>query len=1088
MPRHEFKLTALVRALDHGLFLGEALFYPEVSRLAESTLRARRALALNMVALAEQTPQAAMHRRVAPVNLDRTRFSLVLPAPKDVPQWKQPLELTLEAAIYAHGGHHVAIVPDLGIEVLAPGREELLARLPVESLSVLRRRLAAENLAALAQQLRGSGFEIESAQVKLDVPTPREAARRAADGKAGESVLQEVADDLRAARLSPAWRIEPLVARMAEVLGNRTPASVLLVGPPGVGKTAAVHELVRRSADFSLGQTPFFATSGSRLVAGMTGFGMWQERCNRLRLEAARRRAILHLGSLVELMEVGKGLMIQQGVAGFLRPYIARGELLCIAECTPEQLPGIERNDPHLLGAFTRVDMREPAPDDCAEILRLAAGTQSVTPAALDTLSRLHRRYATYSAWPGRPLRFLQNLLSDRRQGVVGPREVYTAFARETGLPLAILDDSAPMDLSDISAFFNSRVMGQSGAIELVVDLLATVKAGLARPHKPLASLLFVGPTGVGKTETAKALAEFLFSDRRRMTRFDMSEYQSPSAVSRLIGGAQGEGLLTARVREQPFAVLLFDEFEKAHPQFFDLLLQVLGEARLTDSAGRLADFGNTVIIMTSNLGAESFLDGRIGFGSGAPEAVKHFTAKLREFVRPELLNRIDRIVPFLPLPPQAVRQVLHKELALLATRPGLRETGCTLTLTPKAEDALVARAYQPDLGARPLKREIERSLLVPLAELLNTGQASSARVAAAWVADALALEVQQRPLEGVATGDSGMGRLAADCVALRRKVQSADRSPAVAEVRNDVYRIRKLVEDLERAARKRNKPARRSADADRDIRRLPALEAAQAAFANLGNMLASLEDDLLLAAAGRMAPGPAGVSSRLGQARGDWQAALAGLMRLRFAQPDLCTLFVDCSNHDLLFDLGRAYAAFGLMAGLQVKAIWFSQDAGDDDLRDMARRAETERDCRLAAEQWAARARARLPQRIVAQSALKFLGQPREEPGVLAVHFAGPDAMLMLHAEQGQHLFKPDAEASPVTARVYASPHPAMDVEPPSSLDAVVRRTYMLNTRQAQDGLLGEILAWTGGRLDTVISRGVEGAFRRALEAQVGL
>ena len=1088
MPKHDFQLTALVRSLDYGLFLGEALFYPEVSRLAESGLRARRALALNVVTLAEQTPHAALHRRVAPANLERTSFSLQLPPPRDVPQWKQPLELNLQAAIYRHGNHHVAIVPDLGIEVIAPDREQLLARLPLECLSVLRRRLAAENLALLAQQLRGSGFEIESATIKLDVPTPREAARRAANGKAGESVLKEVADDLRAARLSPAWCMEVLVAKMAEVLGNRTPASVLLVGPPGVGKTAAMHELVRRSAELALGQTPFFATSGSRLVAGMTGFGMWQERCNRLRLEAARQRAILHLGSLVELMEVGKGMMIQQGVAGFLRPYIARGELLCIAECTPDQLPVIERNDPHLLGAFARIDVQEPPPQDCAQILRQAADKRPVTPAALDTLSRLHRRYATYSAWPGRPLRFLANLLADRAQGEVGPADVYGAFARETGLPLAILDDSAPMNLAQIQAFFEARVIGQGGAMELVLDLLATIKAGLARPHKPLASLLFVGPTGVGKTETAKALAEFLFSDRKRMTRFDMSEYQSPSAVARLIGGAQGEGLLTARVREQPFAVLLFDEFEKAHPQFFDLLLQVLGEARLTDSAGRLADFGNTVIIMTSNLGAESFLDGRIGFGAGSTGAVNHFTSKLREFVRPELMNRIDRVVPFLPLPPQAVKQVLHKELAQLATRPGLHETGCSLTLQDAAQDWLVARAYQPDLGARPLKREIERALLVPLSELLNTHQAQAAQVTAGVSGQSIALHVQRDATPASLARDPGLSRLAMECVRLRRKTQSADRAPAVAEIRNDIYRIRKLMEDQERAARKRNKPLRRSPEAERELRRLPALESAQSALASLAEHLAALEDDLLLAAAGREMPDLTALSTRLAKAETDWQAALRRMMRLRFAAPDQCTLFLACSNHDLLFDLGRAYADFALRAGLQLGAVWFSHDAPQDDLRDMARRAENESDCRLSTEQWAARARARMPQRIVAQNAHKFLTQVREEPGTLALHFRGPDAMLMLHAEQGQHLFKPDAEASPLSLVVSISPQPPMEAEPPEGTDAALRRSYALHTRQAQDALLGEVLAWTGARLDTVISRGVEGAFSRALEAQVGL
>src|SRR5207342_2926265 len=194
-------------------------------------------------------------------------------------------------------------------------------------------------------------------------------------------------------------------------------------------------------------------------------------------------------------------------------------------------------------------------------------------------------------------------------------------------------------------------------AVDLVTDLLATVKAALNRPRRPIASLLFVGPTGVGKTEMAKALAGYFFGDTRgdRLVRFDMSEYASAAAVGRLVGTTwEAEGLLTAKVREQPFCVVLLDEFEKAHPAFFDLLLQVLGEGRLTDSAGRLADFSNAIVVMTSNLGAGSFGSGPFGLSradsSGREHARVHFTHAVQSFLRPELFNRIDRIVPFLPL------------------------------------------------------------------------------------------------------------------------------------------------------------------------------------------------------------------------------------------------------------------------------------------------------------------------------------------------------------------------------------------------------------------------------------------------------
>src|SRR6185436_19571465 len=209
------------------------------------------------------------------------------------------------------------------------------------------------------------------------------------------------------------------------------------------------------------------------------------------------------------------------------------------------------------------------------------------------------------------------------------------------------LDDRVPLRLAETRDWFTGRVIGQPEAVNRALDLLATIKARLARPRKPLASFLFIGPTGVGKTEMAKELAEFLFGDAARLARFDLNEFSDPISVQRLIGGPasrDSEGLLTARVREQPFSVILLDEFEKADPAFFDLLLQILGDGRLTDAAGRVADFCNSVIVMTSNLGAQGFQRGSPGFhaeGRMTPDAQEHFTGALQKFLRPEIFNRL---------------------------------------------------------------------------------------------------------------------------------------------------------------------------------------------------------------------------------------------------------------------------------------------------------------------------------------------------------------------------------------------------------------------------------------------------------------
>ena len=378
-----------------------------------------------------------------------------------------------------------------------------------------------------------------------------------------------------------------------------------------------------------------------------------------------------------------------------------------------------------------------------------------------------------------------------------------------------LLDDATPLDLEAARNWFAARVIGQDEAVDLVVDLLATVKAGLARPGKPIASLMFIGPTGVGKTELAKALAEFLFGDSRRMTRFDMSEYADPIAVLRLIGGAtgRGEGLLTARVREQPFSVLLLDEFEKADPSFFDLLLQVLGEGRLTDVAGSLADFRNAVVIMTSNLGAESYRRGRSGFVRGratAHDSRAHFVREVQAMVRPELFNRLDRIVPFAPLDLATAGGIVDRQLGLIARRDGFRSGLVRLSVAPGVPRRLARRGHDPTYGARPLKRAIERELLAPLAERINR-HASDAALDVDVTLDAadrprvaVRARLDDRGRQLFATSEEEAALFARSCQDLRRRTQRLRRSAVTLEVFNEITRHR---QGQERRARKGKPP-----------------------------------------------------------------------------------------------------------------------------------------------------------------------------------------------------------------------------------------------------------------------------------------
>lgn len=1109
VTERRIQLHTLLRLTDEDGVLAEGLHFSEVSRYTDTADRALKAVQANVAGLVSQQHLLDLYQRLAPSTPEVREFTVELKPPRKLPLWNAPLALGFFAAVWQIPGEGwSAWLPDLRIEVFSEKAELLEARVRDEIEIALRRNRISESLWSLAAHQRTTGLTISSRTIRVDVPTPKELALRDAAEPKEASTLEQVAQDLTTIVQPEAYEYAELARQLADALSEPQAESVLIVGQSGVGKTAVFQELVRRRSDLSFGRTPFWATSGARLVAGMSGFGMWQERCDKLRREASRTRAILHLGNLVELMEVGKGAMIQQGIAGFLRPFIARGELLCVVECTPEQLPLIEREDPHLLGVFRRLEIPEPDAETATAILMSAAhevssraGKELISLDTLETLDALHRRYATYSAYPGRPLRFLKTLLADRESAAT-QADVFDAFTRETGLPRLMLDTSMPLNLAQVKGFFNDRIIGQEQATDLVADLLATVKSGLSRPRRPLASFLFAGPTGVGKTETSKALAEFLFNDRGRITRFDMSEFGSPAAVQRLTGGVFGEeGLLTARVREQPFSVLLFDEFEKAHPLFFDLLLQVLGEARLTDAAGRLADFSNCVIIMTSNLGAEGYMQGGIGFASTAADAAGHFTKALQEFVRPELLNRIDRVVPFMPLERASVLRIVDRELELLLLRPGLRATGARLEVTPRARQWIADRAYQPALGARPLKREIEQRLLVPLAEALNTQPTVYALHAVADVRDT-DLHVAVKPLTGDDArpqartfSESWLANLSDDCVTLRRKLQTALRSEAVLRLRNEAYRLQRSIETAQRLRKKHPDRALppRSAEAEH---RLAEVRSTLRKFEAAHTETCDAEDRLSLALIGRSRLAEVAAREEVESCRRQWGAALRALMKSGggAGRSDQALVYVYSHHNELMFDLALGYWKWSEHHARARRLIWVTRELEGDRLRDLQRRAEFDAECaaalrRAEAEQPEGAPR---PALYLPADSEGFLLDAPEETGAVLIRMDGEDIGLKLQLESGTHRFKASSDADPVDVdvRVLGGELWTADVPVPRGMAGQLewRRTYDLAQHQATDVLLAQVLAWTGNRLDGVLTRGVEAGFERYLERQVGL
>ena len=280
-----------------------------------------------------------------------------------------------------------------------------------------------------------------------------------------------------------------------------------------------------------------------------------------------------------------------------------------------------------------------------------------VQPDAIEETLRLNKRFSPYSGFPGKPIRFLEGILLNKKSSNKSAEsltrsEVIQTFCEESGMPQIMVDPDIPMNPKQVKAQFNNEVFGQKKAINSVVNMLSTVKAGLSKSGKPIASFLFVGPTGVGKTELAKVLSKFMFGSREKIVRFDMSEYAGSDVVNKLLGsGYYSDGLLTSTVRREPFCVLLFDEIEKAHPVFYDFLLQILSEGRLTDSKGKLVNFCSTIIIMTSNIGATRATQRAVTLlkndKNKNKDLAQKFLSAVKDHFKPELYNRIDEVIAF---------------------------------------------------------------------------------------------------------------------------------------------------------------------------------------------------------------------------------------------------------------------------------------------------------------------------------------------------------------------------------------------------------------------------------------------------------
>jgi len=546
-----------------------------------------------------------------------------------------------------------------------------------------------------------------------------------------EKILPKVASQMNVDKKS-AFCSQMEVESLYRALTGNFRRSVMVTGKPGSGKTSIIQEfLYQYQKKFSFNS--FWQTNASTLLNQLTGQGGWMERLSGLCRELRDEQAILYIENFNDLFEVGQYEGNSTSIADYLQNYIKQGEITIISECSNEELSVMDLRSPGYTDSFQIIRLPERTRDIINNIvskksdqIARAMGVALSDEAIQDAL-RLHYRFMPYSGLPGKVVRFLENLIilySNRKKSPVGRADVIKAFSEESGMPLFLIDPEMDMPIDHISGHFRDNLFGQDEAIETVIDVLSSVKTFLTREGKPIASLFFIGPTGVGKTEMTKILAEYVFSDRKRVIRFDMSEFSDARSVMRLIGDSPGEkSLLVDAVRKNPFSVVLFDELEKAHYSFNDLLLQVLGEGRLTDARGNVADFCSTIIIMTSNIGAKSYKTHKTGFfqnGDTSDHATRHFLKEVQDYFRPELFNRIDSLIPFLPLDLITMKKIANREMKLLTKREGIEYRKLITLISGEVLDKLASDGYDPLYGARNLQRTLRRDIVIPLSIKLN--------------------------------------------------------------------------------------------------------------------------------------------------------------------------------------------------------------------------------------------------------------------------------------------------------------------------------------------------------------------------------
>ncbi|MEO0158106.1 MAG: ATP-dependent Clp protease ATP-binding subunit, partial [candidate division WOR-3 bacterium] len=569
-----------------------------------------------------------------------------------------------------------------------------------------------------------------------------------------ERFTRDLTQMAREGRLDPVIGRESEITQLMEVLTRRQKNNPVLVGEAGVGKTAIAEGLAQRIAEGKvpkslLGKRVLSLDMGA-LVAGTRYRGDFEERIKGVLDEVkSAGDVILFIDEIHNLVGAGRaeGSM---DAANLLKPALARGDFQVIGATTPDEYRQYIEKDSALERRFQMIWVSEPGPETTLEILKglkpkyEAHHSLKITDEALEAAVKLTERYVQARHQPDKAIDALDQAaarvriragevpVADDEEEVspgaeelrVTAEDVAEVVSRWTGIPVSKLVAEEKKRLLEIEELLHKRVIAQDEAVRKVAEAIRRSRAGVSDPRRPMGSFLFLGPTGVGKTELARALAEFLFGDEDAMLRLDMSEFKEEHSVAKLIGSPPGYvgyeegGKLTEAVRRRPYTVLLLDEVEKAHPRVFDLFLQVLDDGRLTDSHGRTVSFRNAVIVMTSNIGSFYLQE---ALKRGSEEAFREAEARVMEEVRhsfrPEFLNRIDEIVVFRPLTKDQIKSIVDLMIGRLNER--LKEQGLSVELSEEARVWLAERGYEPAQGARPLRRLIQREIENRLSEMI---------------------------------------------------------------------------------------------------------------------------------------------------------------------------------------------------------------------------------------------------------------------------------------------------------------------------------------------------------------------------------